>query len=268
VDQTIDPADTAAGDGDGAVAGAGAALRRRPSVLLATLVVAGIVAFSAVFVIAVTRLNARTHLPPRPTGIPANVSTRLAAMMQLSPVPDRAAPGFTLTDQAGRRISLASLRGRTVVLTFMDSHCTDVCPIVSREFIDARNDLGPAASRVVFLAVNVNPYHLQVSDVAAFSREQRLDSISSWHFLTGQLSSLHAVWRDYQVAVLARGRNADVIHTSLVYFIDPRGHERFVAAPMADHSRKGVAYLPPDQLSAWARGIALIARDVTTGAGG
>jgi len=266
--QASDAADAAPDDGAGARPGPAATSGRRPPVLLATLVVTGIVAFSAVFVIAVTRLSARTQLPPRPTGIPANISTRLADTMQLSPVPDRVAPGFTLTDQAGRRISLASLRGRTVVLTFMDSHCTDVCPIVSREFIDARNDLGPAASRVVFLAVNVNPYHLQVSDVAAFSREQRLDSISSWHFLTGQLSSLHAVWRDYQVAVLARGRNADVIHTSLVYFIDPRGHERFVAVPMDDHTRKGVAYLPPGQLSAWARGIALIARDVTTGAGG
>src|SRR5262249_8338039 len=162
------------------------------------------------------KLSARTSAPPRPTGIPANVSTHLAYVMQLSPVPDRAAPGFTLTDQAGKKISLAGFRGRTVVLTFMDSHCTDVCPIVSREFIDARRDLGATASRVVFLAVNVNPYHLQVSDVAAFSREQQLDAIGSWHFLTGPLSSLRAVWRDYQVAVVARGRNADVIHTSLV----------------------------------------------------
>src|SRR5215472_8407944 len=137
--------DAPQGPGDGSQPGtatAASAARRRPPVLLATLVVVGILAFSAIFVIAVDRLSARTSAPPRPTGIPANVSTHLAYVMQLSPVPDRAAPGFTLTDQAGKKISLAGFRGRTVVLTFMDSHCTDVCPIVSREFIDARQDPG------------------------------------------------------------------------------------------------------------------------------
>ncbi len=38
----------------------------------------------------------------RPIGIPASVSTPLANLMGLSPVPARPAPGFTLTDQDGR----------------------------------------------------------------------------------------------------------------------------------------------------------------------
>src|SRR5579863_6962282 len=51
----------------------------------------------------------------RPTGTPANVSTPLAELMSLSPVPNEPAPGFTLVDQNGRRISLASLKGHVVV---------------------------------------------------------------------------------------------------------------------------------------------------------
>lgn len=237
---------------------------RRPTVLLAGLAVLSALAFATVFAVAVTSLHGRagSHLL-RPTGIPPEVSTSMAVQMQLSPVPIATAPGFTLTDQAGHQISLASFRGRTVVLTFMDSHCTDVCPIVSREFIDAHHDLGADASRVVFVAVNVNPYHRQVADVAAYSREQRLDSIGSWYFLTGSLRSLHAVWSAYQIAVVARSKNADVLHTSLVYFIDPRGRERYVAAPMADHTKKGAAYLPPNLLTSWARGIALVAQHVS-----
>jgi peroxiredoxin len=46
--------------------------------------------------------------------------------MGLSPVPARPAPGFTLTDQDGRTMSLSSFRGRAVVLEFMDPHCTDI----------------------------------------------------------------------------------------------------------------------------------------------
>src|SRR6266568_3995150 len=131
---------------------------RRSSVLLYGGALLGGIAFATVFAFAVTRLHARNEDRLgradrfRPTGIPASVSTSLADMMQLSPVPPVTAPGFTLTDQSGRQVSLASFRGSTVVLTFMDSHCTDICPLVSREFIDAHRELGSTARRVVFVA--------------------------------------------------------------------------------------------------------------------
>ena len=91
--------------------------------------------------------------PIRPSGIPAGVSTALAGLMKLAAVPVTSAPGFTLTDQAGHPVSVAGLRGRVAVLEFMDPHCTDICPIVSQEFIDAYRDLGDRAARVVFVAV-------------------------------------------------------------------------------------------------------------------
>src|SRR5260370_19583069 len=156
--------------------------------------------------------------------------------MGLSPVPARPAPVLTLTDQHGRTLTLASLKGHVVVLEFMDPHCIDICPIVSQEFINAYRDLGGAASRAVFVAVNVNPYHHRVSDVAAYSSEHQLTTIPSWHFLTGPLASLRAVWRAYQIEVQAPGRNADIVPTSVVYFIDPTGRERFAAAPMAEQT--------------------------------
>jgi len=237
---------------------------RRSTIMLAIIAVVSGVAFATVFAFAVTRLGTRSgNQPLRPAGIPSSVSTKLAGLMQLSPVPVAAAPGFTLTDQSGRPVSLASFRGRTIVLTFMDSHCTDICPLVSREFINARKDLGSAARNVVFIAVNVNPYHRRVADVASYSSAEGLDSISSWHFVTGPLRDLRKVWSNYQIMVQAPRRNADVIHTSLIYFIDPQGKERYVAAPMVDHTANGAAYLPPGQLATWGRGIALVARAVS-----
>lgn len=198
----------------------------------------------------------------RPSGIPASISTSLADLMQLSPVPARPAPGFTLTDQDGRTMSLASFRGRAVVLEFMDPHCTDICPIVSQEFIDAYRDLGTAASRAVFIAVNVNPYYRGVGDMAAYSAEHQLTSVPSWHFFTGPLAALKAVWRAYDISVAAPSRNADVIHTSEVFFISPGGQERYIAAPMADYTAKGKAYLPAGPLSEWGQGIALLTRQL------
>ncbi len=198
----------------------------------------------------------------RPSGIPASISTSLADLMQLSPVPAARAPDFTLTDQNGHVLSLASLAGRAVVLEFMDPHCVDICPIVSQEFIDAYRDLGRQASRAVFIAVNVNPYFHGVRDVAAYSAEHQLTTVPSWHFLTGPPAALEVVWRAYHIEVQPRGRNADVIHTSEVLFIDPAGRERYVAAPMAQYTSKGRAYLPAGPLAEWGQGIALVTRQL------
>jgi len=200
----------------------------------------------------------------RASGIPASVPTSLANLMALSPVPDRPAPNFTLVDQSGRTLSLDQFRGRAVVLEFMDPHCTDICPIVSQEFVDAYHDLGRATSRVVFIAVNVNQYYAGVADVATFSSDHQLDTIPSWYFFTGSPSNLKAVWQNYGVEVEAPNPNADIIHTSAVYFIDPNGHERYLATPMDDHAANGAAYLPLGPLTSWGRGIALVARSFTS----
>jgi cytochrome oxidase Cu insertion factor (SCO1/SenC/PrrC family) len=198
----------------------------------------------------------------RPSGIPGNITTSTANLMLLSPVPAVPAPGFRLIDQRGRMMTLASLRGKVVVLEFMDPHCTDICPIVSQEFVDAYHRLGAQAGKVVFAAINVNQYHATVRDMAAYSTAHRLNAIPDWHFFTGPVPDLQAVWRDYNIQVEAPSRNADIIHTSAVYFIDARGAERYLATPMVDHKANGAVYLPPAQIAAWAGGIARLAGDL------
>src|ERR1035437_6547831 len=123
------------------------------------MVSAALVATIVFTFVLVTHLNQNNQIPNvRVSGIPSTVSTPLANLMSLSPVPPRSAPGFRLTDQKGRNISLLSFRGKDVVLEFMDPHCVDICPLVSQEFVDAFHDLGVTSTHVVFLAVNVNQY--------------------------------------------------------------------------------------------------------------
>ena len=197
---------------------------------------------------------------PRATGIPPSVPTAVANLMGLSPVPAKAAPPFTLVDQHGSTVSLAALKGHPVVLEFMDPNCVDICPIVSQEFIDAYRDLGPSGPDVVFLGVNVNAYHTDVASMKSYSDEHGLSSMSSWHFLTGRVSDLQSVWQEYGVAVSAPSPTADVVHTSVVYFIDASGQERYVAFPMADHAADGSSYLPAGPTASWGRGISLVAQ--------
>jgi cytochrome oxidase Cu insertion factor (SCO1/SenC/PrrC family) len=210
-------------------------------------------------------LVARHHTPtamdlPRVSGLPEDMPTSLANLMSLSALPRTPAPGFTLTDQQGHRLTLASLRGKVVVLQFMDPHCTDICPLVSQEFVDAYHDLGARAGQVVFAAVNVNPYYTSVPAMAEYSRAHGLVTIPDWHFFTGPVARLRPVWQGYHIEVNAPNPNADVQHTSAVYLIDQRGRERYLAMPVADHAKSGAAYLPADQLASWGHGLALLAR--------
>jgi len=233
------------------------------------LVLGAIAVVVTVAVAAATFVVARRSGPaaPRPSGIPASVSTSLANEMLLTPLPPHQAPGFTLTDQAGKTISLSALRGKVVVLQFMDPHCTDICPIVSQEFVDAYHKLGPAARQVAFIAINVNQYHASVADMAAYSRQEALNTIPGWHFFTGPAPALKTAWRDYNIAVEAPNPDADIVHTSAVYFIDPQGREAFLASPMVDHKADGTAFLPARQIAQWATGIALVAHHLATQAG-
>jgi len=186
-----------------------------------------------------------------------------AALMGLGDLPDRRqAPDFTLLDQHGQERSLSALRGKVVVLQFMDPHCTDICPIVSHELIYAARDLGSDVTQAAFVAVNVNPYVRGQSDVAAFSREQGLSRLPNWYFLTGSVAALARVWHQYGILVQAPSPTADVIHSSYIFFIGESGIERYIASPSDDHTKNGTAYLPASDLIAWGAGIAQVIRQI------
>jgi cytochrome oxidase Cu insertion factor (SCO1/SenC/PrrC family) len=133
-----------------------------------------------------------------------------------------AAPGFTLTDQYGRAVSLSSFRGKVLILAFTDSQCTTVCPLTTQSMLAAKDLLGSAGSRVQLLGVNANPQATSVADVLSYSQVHGM--VNHWDFLTGSLSQLKAVWNAYHIAVQILAGQID--HTPAVYIIDTRGREQ------------------------------------------
>ncbi len=136
------------------------------------------------------------------------------------------APGFSLTAPDGSPVSLADLRGETVVLTFLDPVCTTDCPIIAQELRVASDLLGGDAAKVRFVAVVANPIYRSVQYVADFNRQEGLDSQSNWLFLTGSLDALQKVWNDYGVTVQSAPAGGMIAHSDVVYIIDPHGQIR------------------------------------------
>lgn len=192
--------------------------------------------------------------PPTP-----QVGAPLAHFMGIDQLPGTPAPPISLVDQTGQAISLAEERGDAVVLTFFDSPCQDICPVLSAELRRAATDLGPGASHVVFLTVNTDPVVLSAAPASAAAAQTRLGTLVNWHFLTSGLPSLNAVWKAYGVTVNVSRRTGLVAHNDVMYFIDPAGELRDEATPFADESSAGKFSLPPADIARWGLGIATYA---------
>lgn len=150
---------------------------------------------------------------------------RAGANVFASSLPGTPAPGFTLTDQRGRPQSLAAFRGRVVVLSFIDSRCTTICPLTAQMLRTAMAEIGPQAAHVQLLAVNVNRFANSVADVRAWTDQHGM--AGRWLFLTGPVPTLRGVWAAYHVAV--EGTNAgNIQHTAALYVIGRHGRERWL----------------------------------------
>jgi cytochrome oxidase Cu insertion factor (SCO1/SenC/PrrC family) len=136
------------------------------------------------------------------------------------------APHFALTDQHGQTVSLGSLRGHTVALTFLDPVCTSDCPLIAQEFRQTDLQLGAAARNVDFVAIVANPIYRSISFTNEFDSQESMNRLPNWYYLTGSLSQLQRVWDSYGVLVNTVGAGAMIAHSDLAFVIDGRGRER------------------------------------------
>src|SRR5258708_39867719 len=102
--------------------------------------------------------------------------------------PPQAAPDFTLTDGiSGRPITLSAQQGKVVVLSFLYTHCPDVCPLTAEQFRQAQQKLtADERERALFLAVSVDPRQDTPEAVQAFASDHRL--AGGFAFLIGPAS--------------------------------------------------------------------------------
>jgi cytochrome oxidase Cu insertion factor (SCO1/SenC/PrrC family) len=141
---------------------------------------------------------------------------------------DKPASGFNLVDQYDKPVSLASLRGKTVALTFLDDTCTTDCPVIAQEFRSADTALGSAARRVEMVAINANPRFITLDYLAAFDHQEGLEGLANWRYLTGSLPELRDIWASYGEEVIYLPAGAMISHGEFAYVIDATGHIRYV----------------------------------------
>jgi cytochrome oxidase Cu insertion factor (SCO1/SenC/PrrC family) len=141
----------------------------------------------------------------------------------------RRAPEFRLTDQHGASVSLASLRGRPVIITFIDPLCRDFCPLEAQHLNHVANAF-EQGSKPAIVAVSVNVYGNAHSILVQDARKWSL--VPEWRWGIGTPSALSRVWNAYHIEVLATTKTVAGIkvhtigHTEAAYVIDAKGYER------------------------------------------
>jgi cytochrome oxidase Cu insertion factor (SCO1/SenC/PrrC family) len=130
------------------------------------------------------------------------------------------APAFSLRDYRGRLVSIRAQRGKVVVLSFVDSKCTEKCPIVTSVIAQAYRRLAPSARRqVVPILISVSPKVDTPKSVRRFLTARHALALA---YLSGAPRRLRPVWKAYGILSALETGNADV-HSSDVRVFDRRG---------------------------------------------
>ncbi len=140
-------------------------------------------------------------------------------------LPGVSAPGFTLTDQHGRAVSLSDFRGRVIVLSFLYSRCGATCILIAQQIRGALDDL-PRPVPVVIVSADAAAD--TPASVARFLAETSLSG--RVEYLTGSPAQLRAVWRAYRVTPASTSR-ATFDRFAFLLLLDGRGRERVLIEP-------------------------------------
>ncbi|HEY3248141.1 MAG TPA: SCO family protein [bacterium] len=140
------------------------------------------------------------------------------------PVVGKAAPDFTLTSESGAQVRLSQFRGKIVLLDFIYTHCTDVCPLITANL--ARVQRGLAArgwwrKDFVFVSVTTDPARDTPAVLKVYASRYGAD-LRAWYFLTGAAQTLAAVYKAYGIVVQPAGMGLQA-HAAPTFVISRAG---------------------------------------------
>jgi protein SCO1/2 len=135
--------------------------------------------------------------------------------------PQKVAPALALRNYTGAPVNLSSFRGKAVLVTFVYTHCPDVCPLIVSNLAAAQRQLGPRASQLRIIAVTVDPKNDTAGAVRRFLVER--DAAGRMDYLIGTRHQLLFVWKRWGVAVTVNKYEDTEAHSALVFGITPAG---------------------------------------------
>lgn len=121
-------------------------------------------------------------------------------------------PEFALRTFDGRAVRSGELRGKVVLVTFLDSQCTEACPILASQIARALDRLSADERRdVVAVAFSTDPAEDTPQSVRAFLQKQ--NALGKLLYLTGPEAELRGAWKQFQI-LSSEESGEDTLHSA------------------------------------------------------
>jgi protein SCO1 len=87
--------------------------------------------------------------------------------------------------------------GKPVVVTFIFTTCTTICPLISQTLVKLQEKLGPEKNRVHIASISIDPEEDTPSRLTAYAKE--LHAGPEWRHYTGTMQSIITTARAFNV---------------------------------------------------------------------
>jgi protein SCO1/2 len=155
--------------------------------------------------------HAHHHMPPSAAGDPATAAAPVAGANRTTAA--YVIPNVQLIRQDGAVVNLGAELddGRPVVLSFIYTSCTTVCPLISHTLAQLQSKLGDNRDRVHLVSITIDPEQ----DTPARLREyaKTFDAGPEWQHYTGTFAASQTVQRAFDVY---RGNKMDHTPATLI----------------------------------------------------
>jgi protein SCO1/2 len=160
-----------------------------------------------------------------------DAARRSAAALELSTLPAELpaeyprrrepAPPLGLVDQHGEIVSLASLAGRPVLMTFAFAHCQTVCPVMVETLKQAAAEIPELEPALV--VVTLDPWRDTPSALPSLYASWHLEDQSRAHVLSGEVEQVLATLDAWNMPWERDDKTGDVSHPAMVHVLAPDG---------------------------------------------
>ena len=108
-----------------------------------------------------------------------------------------AIPDVVLADSDGQAVRLREVlaRDKPVMLNFIFTTCTTICPVMTKVFADVRTRLGDEDHNLRMVSISIDPENDTPAQLKAYA--QHFGADSHWTFLTGRVQDVAAVQRAF-----------------------------------------------------------------------
>jgi protein SCO1/2 len=133
-------------------------------------------------------------------------------------------PDVSLIDQHGSAVSLASLKGKPVLIDFIYTSCASTCPVLTAKMVSVARALGPAlGANVTMVSITLDPEHDSPAQLASYAKSRGADA-NGWLFLTGKPAQIDQVLAQFKLRRMHES-DGSIMHSVSAFLLGPDGHQ-------------------------------------------